>query len=180
MALTLGQGAQLAANPNYRLRIRFAAVRYAVTVMSEVIGSNTSTVFAKRKQLAYRTITAPDAVLDGFVSMIAADPGSSLSWYQPVPIASSTNANPSVVTTTGSHGLAAGDVVEVAGHLVNLAIGGAWLLATASGTTLTIPTPANGAGAATGTVMKMLTDIEINFTIQNNWNAVAGTYTGEN
>jgi hypothetical protein len=180
MALTLGQGAQLAANPNYRLRIRYAAVRYAVTVMSEVIGSNTSTVFAKRKQLAHRTIQSPDALLDGFVSMIAADPGASLTWYAPVPITSSTNANPSVVTTTVAHGLVATDVVEVAGHLVNTAINGVWLLATASGSTLTIPTPANGAGGATGTVMKMLTDVEINFTVQNNWNAVAGTYTGEN
>jgi hypothetical protein len=180
MALTLGQGAQMVADVGYRDRVRSAMVRWAVTVMAEPIGTQTTVVFAKRKTLAIRILTGPDALLTPFLAVVAADPGASLSWFQPTLIASSTNANPSVVTTSSVHGLAVGDVVEVRDHLVNTNIVGVWTLVTVgSTTTFAVPQPANGAGVATGSVMKMETDVNINFTIQNNFNALAGTYTGE-
>lgn len=180
MALTLGQGAQMTADPNYRARIRVAMVRYAVTVMGETQDTMTSTVFAKRKQLAVRILNGPDALLDPFVSMVASDRGLSLTWWNPVNIASSTNANPSVVTTAAPHGLAVGDVVGVAGHLVNTNVNGVWALSTVgSATTFTVPNAGNGAGAATGTAMKMESDTTLNFVVANYYNAIAGTYTGE-
>jgi hypothetical protein len=129
--------------------------------------------------LAARILNNPDGWVNAFLSAVAADSAASLAWFQPVNIASSTNANPSVVTTATAHGLAPGDVVEVVGHLVNLNINGVWTLATASGSTLTIPFPATAAGVATGWVMKMESDVTINFTIASAFSNIAGTYTGE-
>jgi hypothetical protein len=178
--LTLSQGAQMVADAGYQARIRAGMVRWAVTVMSEAIGAQTPSVYSKRKILAAKILAAPNAWLDAFVSMVASDPGASLTWYQPTLITSSTNANPSVVTTAAVHGLAVGDVVEITGHLVNTNVNGVWTIATVgSTTTFTVPMPANGAGAATGSVMKQDTDVNINVTIQNNFNAMAGTYTGD-
>jgi hypothetical protein len=180
VALTLAQGAQMVANAGYRDRIRSAMVRHAATVMAEAVGGMTSTVFAKRKQLALRVLTSPDAMVSAFLAVVAADPAASLTWHQAVNIASSTNANPCVVTTASVHGLAVGDVVEIRDHLVNTSINGVWTIATVgSTTTFTVPHPANGVGASTGLTMEMESDVTLNFTISNNWNAVAGTYSGE-
>lgn len=180
MALTLAQGTQFRGDPGYQQRVYSAMTRYAVTVMAEAIGAMTSTVYAKRKILATRVLTAPSAWLDPFVAVLASDPAASLTWFPVVNIASSTNANPSVVTTAVAHGLAVGDVVEIQNHLVNTNINGVWTLATVgSATTFTVPHAANGVGGATGTSMEMETDVNVNFTVQNAWNAMAGTYTGE-
>lgn len=180
MALTLSQGAQMVADPGSSARVRSGMVRWAVTVMAEAIGAQTATVYAKRKLLANKILVNPDMWLAPFLAMVASDPGGSLSWFQPTQISSSTNANPSVVTTTAVHGLVVGDVVEITGHTVNTNINGVWTLATVgSTTTFTVPAPANGAGAATGLAMKLDTDVNINFTIQNNFNAMAGTFTGD-
>jgi hypothetical protein len=180
MALTLSQGAQMVADPGSSARVRCGMVRWAVTVMAEAIGTQTATVFAKRKLLANKILVNPDMWVTPFLAMVASDPGASLSWFQPTQISSSTNANPSVVTTTTAHGLAVGDVVEITGHLANTNINGVWTIATVgSTTTFTVPAPANAVGAATGLVMKLDTDTAINFTIQNNFNAMAGTFTGD-
>lgn len=69
-----------------------------------------------------------------------------------VNISSSTNDNPSVVTTATPHGRKTGDVVTIAGHLVNTAIVGTWKITVLSSTTFSVPVAANGVGAATGTV----------------------------
>lgn len=187
MALTLGQGGQVINDLGYRLRVRDGMVRYSATVMAEALnagGQSAATTGPKRKQLANRVLLSPDAYVDAFLALVASDPGASLTWVPPVAIASSSNLNPSVITTAAAHGIVAGDVVEVYGHLVNTNLNpllsgtatfGVWTTPTASGTTLTIPTPANGAGTATGYVMKMFTDVEVNFTIQNNFNTMANT-----
>lgn len=181
MALTLSQGAQMVADVGYQARIRDGMVRWACTVMAEALnagGQNAGTTGAKRKQLANRILTSPDAFLPAFLAVVASDPGGSLTWFQPTLITSSTNANPSVVTTASAHGIAVGDVVEIKDHLVNTNINGVWTVATVgSSTTFTVPYPANGAGGATGFAMEMDTDIAINFTIQNQFNAVANTGT---
>ena len=184
MALTLAQGAQMIGSVGYYNRVRSGMVRQARTVMAEAIGAaplpTTMTEFAKRKALAYRILTNPDGFVNSFLSAVAADSGASLTWYQPTNIASSTNANPSVVTTNVAHGLVVGDVVEIATHLVNTTINGVWTIATVgSSTTFTVPHPAAGAGVATGWVMKMETDITINFTIGTAFGNIAGTYSGE-
>jgi hypothetical protein len=179
MAFTLAQGEQFRLDAGYRARVYSGMTRHAATVMAEALnagGQNPGTTGAKRKQLANRVLVSPSAWIDPFMAVIAADPGASLAWFPLINIASSTNANPSVVTTAVAHGIAVGDVVEIQNHLVNTAINGVWTIATVgSATTLTVPTAANGVGGATGQTMKMETDININFTLQNQWNNMANT-----
>lgn len=154
-------------------------MRAATTVAGEAQSAQSNTKWAKRLQLANRVITSPDSQLPTFVAMVASDPGLSLTWYAPVNIASSTNANPSVITTAAAHGYASGDVVEILNHAVNTNANGTWVITVLSTTTFSIPQPANGVGTASGTVQKMETDVNINFTISNQWNAMAGVASGE-
>lgn len=179
MALTLDQGAKLVADSSFISRIRCAMMRQATTVANEAMGAQSTTKWAKRTQLANRVITAPDAWVSMFVAMVASDPGLSLTWYAPINIASSTNANPSVITTAAAHSYSTGDVVEILNHATNTNANGTWVITVLSTTTFSIPQPANGAGTATGTVQKMETDVNLNFTIQNQWNAMAGVLSGE-
>jgi hypothetical protein len=179
MALTLGQGAQLAASSTFQSRIRAAMVRAAMTVSSEAQGTLTADAWVKRNQLAARILTSPDSMLPSFVAAVAADPGLSFTWFSPVNIASSTNANPIVVTTASAHGLASGDFVDIVGHAVNTNAVGVWVATVLTTTSFSIPQPGNGAGAATGTAQKTLTDVEINFTVNstvatNVFSAIAG------
>lgn len=179
MALTLAQGAQLTNDTSFNNRIRVAMLRAATTVANEAQAAQSDTKWAKRRQLALRVLTSPDSQLPMFVAMVASDPGSSLAWFNPINISSSTNANPSVVTTASAHGYTTGDVVEVLNHAVNTNANGTWVITVTSTTAFSIPHPGNGAGTATGTVQKMETDVNINFTISNQWNAMAGVAAGE-
>jgi hypothetical protein len=179
MALTLGQGAQLVADASFISRVRAVMVRVSVTIELESQGAQTSAVWAKRRQQAIQVLTSPDSQLPRFTALVASDPASSLSWFNPVNIASSTNANPSVITTAAAHGYTSGDVVEILNHLVNTNVIGTWVVTVLSTTTFSIPQPANGVGGATGTVQKMETDINLFNTVNNSWNAMAGIATGE-
>jgi hypothetical protein len=180
MALTLGQGAQMVADLGYQSRIRSGMVRYARTVAAEAIGSMSGAEFVKRKELARRVLQSPDSWLTAFLAAVASDSAGSLTWYAPTLIASSTNANPSVITTASVHGLAVNDVVEIVGHAGNTNINGVWTVSAVGSTTaFTVPYPANAVGTATGFVMKQETDVTVNFTIQNAWSNIAGTYAGE-
>jgi hypothetical protein len=70
------------------------------------------------------------------------------------PIVSSTNASPIVVTAT-AHGYAVGDIVTIAGHLVNTAANGVFELSAVSANTMTLKgSVGTGIGGATGTTSK--------------------------
>lgn len=70
----------------------------------------------------------------------------------PIAITASTAVNPSVVTTTTAHGFASGQAVNIAGHLVNTAINGTWLITVTDATHFTVPVLGiGGGGGATGT-----------------------------
>lgn len=173
MALTLAQGAQMVADAGYLGRVKASMLRTAYAVRNEVQGSLSTNAWVKRHAFAVKVLNSPESYTSAFLSSLAADGGLSLTWYQPVSIASSTNANPSVVTTSVAHGLVVGDVVEIAGHLVNTTVNGVWTLVTVgSTTTFTVPGPAAGVGAATGTAMKQETDVTVNFTINNVFSAM--------
>jgi hypothetical protein len=175
MALTLDQCAKVVADAGYSARVRAAMIRCAFTVFNETQGSLSSTVWGKRRQFSTMVLRNPDAYLAMFLGEFSADGGLSLTWYQPTNIASSTNANPSVVATATAHGLVVGDVVEVAGHQVNTNINSTWTVATvADSTHFTVPFPANGVGAATGTAMKMESDTTVNFTVGQDFSPLAG------
>jgi hypothetical protein len=178
VALTLGQGAQLVASASFNARIRVAMIRAAVNVANEVQLSLSTNAWVKRQQLATRILTSPDSLLPSFVAAVAADPGASLAWFSPISITSSTAVNPSVVTTP-VHGFTTGDVVEIVGHAGNTNANGTWPVTVLSTTTFSIPQPGNAVGAATGTVQKMETDTNLNFTVNstvatNVFSAVAG------
>jgi hypothetical protein len=179
MALTLGQGAQLVADASFNARVRSVMVKVSVTIELESQGAQTSAVWAKRRQQAILILNSPDSQLPRFTALVASDPASSLNWFNPVNIASSTNANPSVITTAAAHGYTSGDVVEILNHLVNTNANGTWVVTVTSTAAFSIPQPANGVGAATGTVQKMETDANLFNTVNNSWNAMAGIATGE-
>jgi hypothetical protein len=174
MALTLAQGAQLVADPGFQARVRDAMVRAAIAVSTEAQGSMTPTVWTKRRQLATRVITSPDANLASFLAAVAADPNNSLTWFAPVEITSSSGGNPIVVTTTAAHGYVNGDVVEIIGHLVNTQANGVWSVTNLTATTFSIPQDGNGTGAATGMAMKQVIDSDLVFTVNSVFSAVAG------
>lgn len=68
-----------------------------------------------------------------------------------VNIASSTNANPIVVTTATAHGMLNNDYVDVSLHQVNTNANGIWPITYVSPTSFSIPATGNGVGGATGT-----------------------------
>lgn len=72
---------------------------------------------------------------------------------------SSTNASPIVVTKTGGHGYANGDVIRIIGHGVNTAANGAngtWFIANVTSTTFElVGSTGNGIGGATGTMQNI-------------------------
>jgi hypothetical protein len=179
MALTLGQGAQLVADTSFVSRVRAAMMRAAINVSTEVQGTLTTNAWVKRRQLATRILTSPDSALTSFTSSVAADPGSALSWFSPISITSSTNANPIVITTSASHGYVNGDVVEILNHLVNTNANGTWAVTNLTATTFSIPWAGNGVGAATGTAQKQETDSNLVFTVNSVFSAVAGLLPGE-
>jgi len=178
MAFTLGQGQQVLNDAGYVQRIRGAMIRAAIAVSTEAIGTLTATAWLKRRQLAIRILNNPDAFVADFAAGFAADPASSLTWYKPLNITSSTSADPSVVTTP-THGLTTGDPVGIIGHLVNTNINGLWIVTVISATTFSVPVPGNGTGGATGTVDRQETDANIAFTINSLFSAIAGLLPGE-
>lgn len=178
MAFTLGQGQQVLDDTGYVKRIRGAMIRAAISVSTETQGGLTAIAWLKRRQLAVRILNNPDAYVGDFAAGYAADPASSLTWYAPLNITSSTNASPSVLTTP-THSLTTGDPVSIVGHLVNTNINGLWIVTVVSGTTFSVPVPGNGVGVATGTVIRQETDANIAFTINSLFSAVAGLLPGE-
>jgi len=179
VALSLAQGLQLVAATGFRARVRVAMVRAAVAVSTEVIGSFTQQAWVKRRQLSTQVLNKPDTWLDAFLAAVAADPNNSLSWFAPVNIASSTNANPIVITTAVAHNLTTGDVVENANHSVNTNANGVWPATVLTSTTFSIPQVGNGVGLATGTIQKQETDANIVFTVNSVFSAQAGLLPGE-
>lgn len=179
MALTLGQGAQLLADASFTNRVSGAMIRAAIAVSTELQPPLTATAWVKRRQLSIRILTSPGSCLSSFTTAVAADPSSALNWYNPVNIASSTNANPIVITTSAAHGYTSGDNVEIINHLVNTNAVGAWVVTVLTTTTFSIPQPGNGVGGASGTVQKMETDANLAFTVNSVFSAVAGLMPGE-
>jgi hypothetical protein len=179
VALTLGQSAQIVANVNYQARIRAAVVRSAIAVSTEVQGALSQNAWMRRRQLATRVLNGPDQWITAFTAAVAADPNAALTWFAPVSIASSTNANPIVITTAAVHSLTTGDIVEIANHLVNTNANGVWTVTVVTTTTFSILQAGNGVGGATGTVMRMETDTNLVNTVSSVFSAIAGLLPGE-
>jgi hypothetical protein len=168
MALTLAQGTQLIANVGYRGRIKSSLCRNAYAMRLEAQGGNSTNTWVKRRKFATSVLNSPEQYVDSFVASFAGDGALSLTWYNPVSITSSTNANPTVFTTSAVHGLVVGDIVEIVGHVGNTAANGVWTVsAVGSTTTFTIPCAASGVGTATGTTQEQESDVTVNVTVNN-------------
>jgi hypothetical protein len=163
--------AALAGDAAFRDQVRVAMATAGVAIAGEAIGGLDTTEYSKRQQLAYAVLNQPDMYLDRFVWATVAN--AAIVRGNPIAITSSTNANP-IVVTTPTHGLATGDVVVIAGHLVNTAANGAWHATVTSSTTFSIPVVGTGVGGATGTVVEMPTDSDIQFQINSVWDDIAG------
>jgi hypothetical protein len=175
MAASLMTTANLANNNGgFRSWVQAAMVTAAINVAAEAVGVQNSSTYQLRHQLAFAILNSPASYLDRFAWAVAANTTVSADVGAPVSVASSTAANPSAVTTAAAHGLATGDVAEIAGHLVNTAANGTWPVTVTSTTAFTIPALGNGAGGATGTVVKQPPDADIQFAVNSDWNDIAG------
>jgi hypothetical protein len=174
VAATLNGTAALATDPLFRQRVQAAMVTAALSVAAEAVGAQDAGTYGLRHELAVQVLNSPASFLDRFCWAAAAnatvcgDVGPLLS------IASSTAANPSVVTTAAAHGLASGDWVEIAGHAVNTAANGIWPVTVILTTTFSIPVLGNGIGTATGTAVKQPPDADIQFAVNSDFSDIAG------
>jgi hypothetical protein len=78
-------------------------------------------------------------------------------------IASSSAANPTVVTTSAPHGLTSGETVVIAGHTSTPTINGSRVVTVTGPTTFTVPVNVTVAGTAGGTVATggVITSLEV-------------------
>ena len=174
MAASLINTANLAVDAGFRSRVQAAMMTTALNVAAEAVGAQDSSTYQMRHELAVAVLNSPGGYLDRFAWAVAANTTVSGDVQAPVAIASSTAVNPSVITTAAVHGLTSGDVVEIAGHLVNTAVNGTWPVTVLTTTTLSVPALGNGVGAATGTVVKQPPDADIQFAVNADFSDIAG------
>lgn len=174
MAATLNGTAALAADPLFRQRVQAAMVTSALSVAAEAVGAQDAGTYGLRHELAVGVLNNPAAYLDRFCWAVAANATVCGDVGPPVSIASSTAANPVVVTSASAHGLAVNDWVEITGHLVNTALNGIWQVSAVVALTFTVPAVGIGVGAATGYSVKHPPDADIQFAVNADWNDIAG------
>lgn len=172
--MTLISTSNLALDPLFRQRVQGAMMISALQVAAEAVGAQDSSTYQLRHQLAVAVLNNPALYLDRFAWAVGANATVAADLQAPVAIASSTAVNPTVITTAAVHGLATGDVAEIAGHLVNTAANGIWPVTVLTTTTLSIPALGVGVGAATGTVQKHPPDADIQFAVNADWSDIAG------
>jgi len=163
--------AALAADAAFQNQVKVAMMTAGIAIEGEAVGGQSNAVYQKRQQLATLVLNNPDGYLDRFVWSVVQN--AAIVRGAPISVVSSTNANP-IVVTTGTHGLSTGAVVVISGHAVNTAANGAWTATVLSATTFSIPVVGVGVGGATGQVVKMPVDSDIQFQVNSVWNDVAG------
>lgn len=164
--------AALARDDAFLDQVRVAMATAGIAIEGEAVGGSDTVVYGKRQSLAVQVLNNPDGYLSRFAWAVVQN--ATITRGAPVSVASSTNANPIVVTTAAAHGYSTGAVVEISGHLVNTAANGSWTATVLTTTTFSIPALGNGAGGATGTVVKMPIDSDIQFQVNAVWNDIAG------
>lgn len=174
MAATLQATALLANDPLFRARVQAAMVTAGINVAAEAVGVMDADTYALRHQLAVAVLNAPTLQLDKFAWAVAANVTVAGDLGPVIAIASSTAANPSLVTTSSVHGLATGDWVEIVGHLANTAINGSYQVTVTTTTAFTVPILGNGVGGATGYVQRQPPDADVQFAVNSNFGNIAG------
>lgn len=164
--------AVLARDSGFLDQLRVAMGTAAVAVQGEAVGGMSTTKFQKRQQLATAVLNSPDNYLGRFVWAVVQN--AAITRGAPVAISSSTNASPIVITTGAAHGYSTGNVVEILNHAVNTNANGSWTATVVTSTTFSIPVVGNGVGAATGYVVKLPIDSDIQFQVNAVWDDMAG------
>lgn len=162
----------LSNDPFMRAKVTMAMAAAAVAIGGESRAGVTDPKYSKRQTLAKAVLTQPSGWIEQFALAVFQNPA--VTAGPAVNISSSTNAFPIVVTTAAAHGLATGDTVRIAGHLVNLAAVGTWTVTVLTGTTFSIPVAGVGVGAATGRIVKLPSDSDVQFTVNAVWDDMAG------
>lgn len=174
MASTLIAMANLANDTGFRLRVQAAMVTAGLNVAAEAVGVQDANTYQLRHQLAMAVLNSTGQYLDRFAWAAASNVTVAGDIGPPVSIASSTAANPSVITCASVHGLTSGQFAEISGHLVNTVINGTWPVTVTSTTVFNIPVAGNGTGAATGQVVVQPPDADIQFAVNAAWSDIAG------
>lgn len=164
--------AALARDAGFLDQLKVAVATAAVAVQGEAIGGHNSTQYQKRQQLATAVLLNIDSAVARFTWPVVQN--AAITRGAPFSIASSTNANPIVVTTSAAHGYSTGAVVEISGHAVNTAANGSWTATVLTTTTFSIPVVGNGVGTASGQVVKLPLDSDIQFQVNAVWDDIAG------
>lgn len=178
MALSFDQGAKLTKDISFFDRVTMAMVRCATEVTKEDTSGMTTMVASKRRVLANRIIETPSSMANSFVALVASDPNTALGWWDLIGIASSTDADPIVITTVNSHGYVTGDIIEILNHTGNVIANGTHNITVISDTTYSIPVPGSVAGTG-GTSQKQIDDGDLFFTISALFQSAAGILPGE-
>lgn len=173
MADLIARQAALAKDGGFQDRVKSALLAAAVAIQGEAVGSS-GNIWGKRQTHALAVLTNPVAFIDRYAWAVATDATVAGQIGTPVSITSSTNATPTVLTVPTGHGIAVGDTAAVAGHLVNTAANGTWVVQATTTTTITLPTSGNGAGTATGSVTKQPTDLAVTNAVSAMFNDFAG------
>ena len=149
------------------------------------VNANAGTSFALRKKdLGNVTATGGDEVRI-IASADPVDTGLNGTWDSQtilstsVNISSSTNANPIVITTSGSHGYSTGDTVFITGHNTNTNANGTYTITVTGATTFSVPVAGNGTGSNTGTIQKRNGQaVILSSSVVNNFGIGPGASTG--
>lgn len=163
--------AKLAVHATFLDQVRIAMAVAATQIQGEAAAGKTTSQLDKRQRLAEQVLGSLDTYLPRFAWAVAQN--SAITMSGPVSIASSTNANPVVVTTAAAHGWSTGAVVTIAGHLVNTSANGAWTATVLSTTTFSIPAAGVGVGTASGFAVRMPIDSDIQFQVNAVWDDMA-------
>jgi len=164
--------AALAADSGFQQQVRVALATAAVAIQGEAVGGNSSTHFQKRQALATQVLNLPDAYLTRFCWAVVQN--AAIARGNPFAISSSTNATPIVITTSAAHGYSTGAVVEISGHVTNTNANGTFTATVVTSTTFSIPAVGTAAGGATGQVVKLPLDSDIQFQVNSVWDDIAG------
>lgn len=174
MADLLVRQSALALNTVWRARVELAMFVAMSAVAGEAVGVMTSSVYQKRQIFAAAVLNNPSAYVDRFAWAAASNSTIAAAIGLPVSIASSTNANPIVVTTATSHGYTTGDTVEILDHAVNTAANGGWIVTNLTATTFSVPVRGIGVGTSTGAATRQPNDSDLQFTVNSLINDFAG------
>lgn len=156
----------------FRKQVGMASITAAAAIAGEPKASMSDVKYGKRQKLAFDVLSQPTSMLNQFC--LAVSQNAAITVGAPVNIASSTNAFPVVVTTASAHGLSTGNAVRIEGHAINTAINGAAEVTVLTTTTFSVPIAGIGAGAATGRVSRLPLDSDVQTTVNNLWDDMAG------